>query len=68
MSHIHIRPMSETEIAAALAHAAKGQSSPDCPFSDLLRLAEAIEDADLVVEHPQLAIHLLAQRIDRKAA
>lgn len=68
MSQIHIRPMSDAEITAALDQAARTDTEEGCPFSTLLRLVEGIEDADLVVEHPQLAIRLLAERQDRKAA
>jgi hypothetical protein len=58
--------MSQQEIARAMAQEAVGVDPSQ--LHTLAQLAEQIEDALLVVEHPQLAARLLAAQADRKVA
>jgi hypothetical protein len=65
-SRLSIRPLSQQEISRALIHEA---ASPDSTqLQTLAQLVEQIDDALLVVEHPQLAARLLIAQREQKAA
>jgi hypothetical protein len=65
-SRLSIRPMSQQEISKALREQA-GETDA-AQLQTLAQLVEQIDDALLVIEHPQLAARLLAARSGRNAA
>jgi len=58
--------MSQQEISQALAEISTGGDLAGLAI--LAALVEQIDDADLVIEHPQLAARLLTGQNERKAA
>ncbi len=65
-SRLNIRPMSQQEISTALS---QWTAEADAlQLTTLAQLVEQIDDALLVIEHPQLAARLLAVQSGRNAA
>jgi hypothetical protein len=65
-SRLSIRPMSQQEISQALRELAAETDA--ATLQTLAQLVEQIDDALLVIEHPQLAARLLAAHHGRNAA